>query len=74
LRGPAAGERVEVAGAVVVQPRLEVELTGGEQGRVVKERADEASRRVELRDDISEGVIGDLVQDRTAASFLNVGL
>ena len=34
LGGPAAGGRVEVAGAVVVQARLGVELAGGEQDRV----------------------------------------
>ena len=44
---PAAGGRVEVAGTAEVQPGLGVELPRGEENRVVKERADDASRRVE---------------------------
>ena len=47
LRRPAAGCGVEVAGPVVVQARLGVKLAPGEQNRIVKERADDASRRVE---------------------------
>jgi len=66
LGGPAAGSRVEVAGAVVVQAGLGVELARREQNRVVKERADDASRRVELRHDVAEGVVGDLVEDCAA--------
>ena len=66
LRRPAAGGRVEVTGAVVIKPRLEVELARGEEDRVVKERADDASRRVESRDDLAKGIIRDLVEDGTA--------
>ena len=63
---PTAGGRVEVAGAAVVQAGLGIEFTRGEKERVVKERADDASRRVESRDDVAEGIIRDLVEHRAA--------
>ena len=59
LHGPAAGGRVEVAGAVGVQTRLGVELARREQDRVHQER-------VELGHDVAEGVVSDLVEDRAA--------
>lgn len=60
LRRLAAGGGVKVAGAVVVEAGLGIELPRGEQER---QGADDASRRVELRDDVAKGVVGDLVED-----------
>jgi precorrin-2 methylase len=50
----------------VVRSRLSFELTRGKQDRVVKKRADDVSRRVELGRDVAKGVIGDLVEYRAA--------